>query len=858
MRLHGQWILAVFAGLTILFPISAAALIKVGELDTGEFSESVAVEGEVAYLLERFFVRPRPPAPPVRLSILRAIDVSNPAAPVELGAIGTSIFSGDLVVADGLAYVAGFSTDDSNLGRLQVFDASNPAAPVELGAIDTPGFTSDVAVVGKLAYVVGAFGLRVINVSNPVAPVDIGGLETPGFAAGVAVADSFAYVADFDFGLRVIDVSNPAAPIEVGAIETFGRAGDVAVADGRAYLTESECGDCKLWVIDVSNPAAPVELGAIEFRSDNVIGVSSSRDLVVADGLVYIANGERGLQVVDVSDPSAPVKFGVLAISAGSASGVAVAGGLAYVASAGLDLIDVSNPAFPAELSTLEIVSAPPREDFHTAGIAVADGLAYITIRSTSSSVSAGLRIIDASNPSAPGELGRLEIPLVAFLPDVAVADGLAYIADGSSGLRIIDVSDPAAPIESGNFPGVAGSVAVATGPVNGAEGISSPQANDANPAVLAYVGDGGVLRIIDASNPSAPVEIGSLDTPGCICGVVVTGGLAYVAGGDSLQVIDVSNPAAPTEIGSLDTLDFTSDVAVERGLAYVADGRAGLRVIDVSNPAAPIEVGRATRNNSRGIPWRAYSVEVAGGFAYATDRTALASDDLQVIDASNPTAPVFVGANRTGFTDLIYGFALADGLVYIEARSGLRILDFGPEYAGALSVEIDIKPGSDSNSINPSLEGDLAVAILGSDSFEVETVNEATLAFGPGGASFDHSHGPHSEDLNGDGLTDLMSHFRIEETGIAFGDMMACLSGETLDGTPFTGCDSVRTVPDMDGDALLDVEEAAIGTNALNPDTDGDGYEDGQEVFVMGTDPLNARDPKPVRERRRGRKRSR
>ena len=113
--------------------------------------------------------------------------------------------------------------------------------------------------------------------------------------------------------------------------------------------------------------------------------------------------------------------------------------------------------------------------------------------------------------------------------------------------------------------------------------------------------------------------------------------------------------------------------------------------------------------------------------------------------------------------------------------------------------VDIDIKPGSDPNSVNTKSRGVIPVAILGSATFDVTDVDVTTLMFGPCGSEVAlPAHDltdPHLQDVNSDGLTDLVSHYRQKDTGLSLGDTEACLVGATTGGISISGMDAVNIV---------------------------------------------------------------
>ena len=213
----------------------------------------------------------------------------------------------------------------------------------------------------------------------------------------------------------------------------------------------------------------------------------------------------------------------------------------------------------------------------------------------------------------------------------------------------------------------------------------------------LAAFGRGRVLVLVDLSDPSDPVELGSAVLPGVVQSVELTADHAWVAAGlMGLIGVDVSDPRQPEVVSALPAgladEDATAiDLALSGGLAFVTEtvkepnwtSRARLRIVDVSAPASPADVGvwESEEDSDAG------AVAVAGGLALVMD-----SQGLGVIDVSNPSQPTEIGRAFEGGSR--YDLAVSSATVFVLGRSGVTVLDITdprhPAVAARLSTGRD------------------------------------------------------------------------------------------------------------------------------------------------------------------------
>jgi hypothetical protein len=102
----------------------------------------------------------------------------------------------------------------------------------------------------------------------------------------------------------------------------------------------------------------------------------------------------------------------------------------------------------------------------------------------------------------------------------------------------------------------------------------------------------------------------------------------------------------------------------------------------------------------------------------------------------------------------------------------------------------IDIKPGSDLNSINLKSRGVVPVAVLTTGDFDAGTIDPGTVKFA--GAEPVRST---LEDVDEDGDLDMLFHFKTQKLNLYENSTKATLTGETFGEVGIEGTDTVRIV---------------------------------------------------------------
>ena len=222
-------------------------------------------------------------------------------------------------------------------------DVSDPAAPVELSRVLTPSFIYGFTVHDDYVYIANEDnGLRIVDISDPANPIETGYVEIGGFYGKVWYHEGYIFhTTNASISLHIIDVSDPAEPEVVRGMDLYSRS-RIAI-DGEYMYVAARWDGFRLYSIaDIENPV----------YLDSISGMYS-QDVTVYEGYAYVAALDS-VVIYDLSDPASPVAVSTIYPEFGSLSTCKVQDTLAYISQGnGMRIISVSDPAAPFQISRI-------------------------------------------------------------------------------------------------------------------------------------------------------------------------------------------------------------------------------------------------------------------------------------------------------------------------------------------------------------------------------------------------------------------------------------------------------------------------------------------------------------------------
>ena len=191
---------------------------------------------------------------------------------------------------------------------VKAVDVSDPSQPLEIGTLLTWGSAYDLAVDGHLLYIADDHrGLAVVDASAATEMVTVARWDTSHLARVVAHEGALVALAQdgLDSNVLLFDVGDPTRPMRIGELLSGVRVQDLSIKDGLLYV-----GGEGVRIFDVGDPTMPTEISRIPCGDMSYCSVKSLA--LVGDQLWFLAGNthDGSLRVYNVSDPSLPILAG--------------------------------------------------------------------------------------------------------------------------------------------------------------------------------------------------------------------------------------------------------------------------------------------------------------------------------------------------------------------------------------------------------------------------------------------------------------------------------------------------------------------------------------------------------------------
>ncbi|MBN1164378.1 MAG: hypothetical protein JXB45_07350 [Candidatus Krumholzibacteriota bacterium] len=210
--------------------------------------------------------------------------------------------------------------------------------------------------------------------------------------------------------------------------------------------------------------------------------------------------------------------------------------------------------------------------------VAVADGIVYLADGQK------GLKTVDVGDPRHPRLIGSLSSPY--YYSAIVVKAGRAYVAGGMGGAEIVDISDPRSPRSLWR---------------QDLSEVRGVQVDDR----YAYFADGGEGYRVYSIEGERPVPSAHRPTRGWNCDLFIRGDILYLTeGGKGITLDDMADRTNPRELAHLDMENTVGrEIHAFGSTLFVASHIRGITAVDVSRPRDPYIAARYnTVDDGRGV----------------------------------------------------------------------------------------------------------------------------------------------------------------------------------------------------------------------------------------------------------------